>query len=202
MKKILKTIVYGLLSKFIIRRGYESSVYITFDDGPHPENTPKIIDALEKYNVKATFFMTGCEMKKHPEIVKMVADKGHTIGYHSYTHTSYKKLSIIKIINELALGRSMAKKIGFKLRLFRPPYGDLRVISSLYLIMKGWRIVMWSLDSRDSFDLKDRVLENIDPGEVVGGDIILFHDDYEMTIEILPVILEKYFKNNIKCSPL
>ncbi|HED36281.1 MAG TPA: polysaccharide deacetylase family protein [Gammaproteobacteria bacterium] len=202
MNKILKTITYSLLSRFIIKRGNKSSVYITFDDGPHPDNTPKIIELLKNFNVKATFFMTGSEMEKYPEVVKMVATSGHTIGYHSYTHASYKKMSILKIINELSSGRSIARKSGVSLRLFRPPYGDLKVISFLYLIITGWRVVMWSLDSRDSFDSKDKVLETIDPKKIIGGDILLFHDDYEMTLEILPVILKKYSKNNIRCSPL
>ncbi len=202
MKKTFKKIVYSLLSKFIIKHGKKSAIYITFDDGPHPDNTPKIIDLLEKYNVKATFFMTGSEMKKHPEVVKMVAENGHTIGYHSYTHISYKKLPIKEIIKELSLGRSIAKESGVQLTLFRPPYGDLRVISFIYLILTGWRVVMWSLDSRDSFDVREKIIDTTDVSRVVDGDILLFHDDYEMTIEILPVILEKYAKNNLRCIAL
>lgn len=202
MKKIIKKIIYSILSKYITNKGKKGAIYLTFDDGPHPENTLKILETLEKFDVKATFFMTGSEMEKYPEVVKSVVKKGHSIGYHSYSHISYKKLPLAEIRKELSIAQSLAKKANIKINLFRPPYGDLTPVSFFYLMLTGWKTIMWSLDSRDSFDSRDRVLETVDVNKVSEGDILLFHDDYQMTLEILPEVLEKYSANNVSCREL
>lgn len=202
MKKLIKSIIYFFLSGFIINRGKQGAVYITFDDGPHPENTQKLLAILKKTDAKATFFMTGSEMEKYPEIVEDVAFQGHSIGYHSYSHKSFKKNSIKAIINELSIARALSKKAGTNINLFRPPYGDLTALSFLYLMLTGWKTIMWSLDSRDSFDTKDEVIKTVDVDMLTDGDILLFHDDYGMTVELLPEVLQKYKDNNIQCKAL
>ncbi len=189
MKSLIKTVIFKVLSRFIIRYGNGGSIYITFDDGPHPENTVLILDILKKQNVNATFFMSGSEIKKYPDIVKKVYSAGHTVGYHSFSHHSYKKISIFSVIKELSAGRSLAQKLGIKLNLFRPPYGDLTILSFFYLLLTGWKVVMWSLDSRDSFDSKEKVIELVDVEKFSDGEILLFHDDYILTAEILHDIL-------------
>ncbi len=202
MKEIIKNIVFKIFSRFILKRGNKSSIYITFDDGPHPENTPVILSILKEYSVKATFFMTGKEMEKYPDVVKSVFADGHSIGYHSYSHRSYKKISIFTAINELTLGRSLANDLGIKLTLFRPPYGDLTPLAFTYLSLTGWKTIMWSLDSRDSFDGKEKVLELIDAKNIKGGEILLFHDDYTLTTGLLPEILEMYKNKQLHCDAL
>ncbi|VAW65936.1 hypothetical protein MNBD_GAMMA09-230 [hydrothermal vent metagenome] len=202
MKSLLKIIIFKVLSRFIIKYGNSGSVYITFDDGPHPENTVLILDILKKQNIYATFFMSGSEIKKYPDIVKMVHSEGHTVGYHSFSHHSFKKISIFSVIKELSAGRSLAKKLGIKFNLFRPPYGDLTILSFLYLLLSGWKVVMWSLDSRDSFDSKEKVIELVDVEKLSDGEILLFHDDYILTAEILPDILKKYQAKGIRCKAL
>jgi len=202
MNDFLKNLIYSTLPDHIINRGKKGAIYITFDDGPHPENTPKILNILEKTNAKATFFMTGSEMERFPEIVKSVVDQGHSIGYHSYSHSSYKKISLKTIRDELSIGKVLASKAGININLFRPAYGDLTVLSFLYLILTGWKIVMWSLDSRDSFDTKDQVIKTVDISKLADGDILLFHDDYQLTLDILPEIMENFHRNNIQCKGL
>jgi len=202
MKNLVKHILYRLLSPVLFMRGRKGSIYITFDDGPHPENTPKIIDILDKYNVKATFFVTGSEMESYPDIIRSLIDNGHTIGYHSYSHKSYKQLKLYEIIKDLSYGQKLAEKFNYNFRFFRPPYGDLTIFSLIYLVLSGWKVVMWSLDSRDSFSNSEQVIDNVEIAKISDGDILLFHDDYDMTVELLPKILDDYNKHNLSLKSL
>ena len=200
MKAIFKEIIYFILSPFIKRRGDTNYIYITFDDGPHPSNTPKLIDILFKHNVRCTFFMQGKEMEKHPDIVKDVINRGHTIGYHSYYHISLKQLSFSETLGELNYLKKLSKKFNYKIKSYRPPYGDLTVTLIVWAIFNRVKIIMWSKDSRDSFDMKDEVISNVSSNNITGGEILLFHDDYRNTTDILDEILKEYSENNIKCS--
>ncbi len=202
MKDILKNIVYFIFQNHLIRFGNKASIYLTFDDGPHKENTPMILDILDKKGVKATFFMTGVEMEKHIDIVKDIAARGHQLGYHSYTHMSMKHLKLNDFIIEMKKVDAICKEINCNIRLFRPPYGDLSFLCVIWLIFNDWKIVMWSLDSRDSFDDKHQVLRNVSPERLRPGEILLFHDDYILTIEILPEILSRLNDSHLSCAKL
>lgn len=202
MKSLIKNIVYFLFSPFLIRLGEKDAIYITFDDGPHPNKTENILATLKKNNAKATFFMIGEEMMKSPEIVDLIIKDGHSIGYHSYSHDSLKTISLNKAIEDLKKADDIAKKFNINIKLYRPPYGDLTLLSFLYLIISGWKVVMWSLDSRDSFDSSEEVLANVSPNNVSLGEILLFHDDYELTANILPDVLQRFNEKNIKCKAL
>lgn len=199
MKNLLKKAVYYIFSSFLIRIGKQGYIYITFDDGPHPENTPKILDVLDKYDSKATFFMLGHEMEKYPEIVKDVISRGHTLGYHSYDHSSMKAISASAIFQDLNYAKVLSKKFNYNIKIYRPPYGDLSIAGIIWIIFNNWKIIMWSKDSRDSFDSKDDVVANVSTNKLSGGEILLFHDDYTNTAEILNDILKSYSEKNMNC---
>lgn len=200
MKNFLKWLIYSTFKSVFKRSGDSDSIYITFDDGPHPENTPLIIDILEKHHTKVTFFMTGIEMEKYPKIVDEVIKAGHQIGYHSYNHTSLKTLTLKLLVHDLKKGQEIAARHGFLMSLYRPPFGDLTIFSFFYLIFSGWKIIMWSKDSRDSYDSPELIKHTVSAKTIKGGEILLFHDDYKKTVNILNDILIGYQKKNIKCS--
>lgn len=202
MKYTIKSIIYFLFSAFIIRDKKDNNIYISFDDGPHPVNTLKIIKELSKTNAKATFFMVGEEMEKYPDVVHEVINNGHTVGYHSYDHKSLKKISFKMLRCDLIKANILVEKFGIKSKLYRPPYGDLTVVSFVWLILNNWKIIMWSVDSGDSFYGEDKVKMNVHPKNIIKGDILLFHDDYNKTVEILPEILKEFNTSQLNCSAL
>ena len=202
MKSFLKNIIFFFLPFIIIRRSKRTGVYITFDDGPHPENTLKIVKILKEKNAQATFFMVGDGMEKHPDVVNAVLKAGHAIGYHSYDHHSLKNINYNYIKRDFIKLKQLQNKFNFKFKLYRPPYGDLTVLSSLIIFIKRLKIVLWSVDSMDSFEEKEKVISNVNNPNVSAGDILLFHDDYDLTVEILPDVLDNLCNNGLICKRL
>lgn len=202
MKKILKYIIYNIFSVFIFQYGNKKNIYITFDDGPHPDNTLNIINILRKENIKATFFMVGNEMEKHPEVVNAVVNDGHRIGYHSYSHESLKQVTFKEFLKDLNKTRLLEEKFKIKFKYYRPPYGDLSLLTTMWLIFNRWKIAMWSLDSMDSFKDKKDVIKLVSPENINDGEILLFHDDYKLTVDVLPVILERIKNKGFQCEKL
>jgi peptidoglycan/xylan/chitin deacetylase (PgdA/CDA1 family) len=146
-------------------------VYLTFDDGPIPEITSWVLNLLNKYDVKATFFMVGENVCKYPEIYQMVVNCGHRIGNHTYNHirgSGYLSKNYLANIEK-------ANKL-LKIGLFRPPYGFMRRVQ--YLMLKNqYKIVMWDLVTRDYSNKlhPQQVLQNVKK-YVRNGSIITFHD--------------------------
>lgn len=153
-------------------------VALTFDDGPHPVYTPQILDILDRYQAKATFFMIGNRMEKYPEIVKEVSARGHLIANHTYTHPSNLRAeSQENIKQEVArCQQTMERLSGQDTYLFRPPRGILNREIIEMLHKHGYTVVLWSI-SADHHDaptpemMAARVIKHIHPGE-----IILVHD--------------------------
>lgn len=163
----------------------EKKVYLTFDDGPIPEATPFVLDELRKRGIKATFFMVGDNVRKHPEVFEMVKADGHAIGNHSYNHMGgarhhYKTyLANINKAHEL-----------LNTKLFRPPHGWMRP-SQYARLSNKYRIVMWDLVTRDyskRLSAED-VVDNV-KRLVRNGSIITFHDSLR-SIEKLKTALPK-----------
>lgn len=146
-------------------------LYLTFDDGPIPGVTPWVLDILDLYKVKATFFCVGENVEKYPEIYKDILKRGHRTGNHTYNHKR-------GFLNDTkAYISNIDKAAGFiESDLFRPPHGDLR-ISQLKILRKKYEIVQWDVISRDyNRDLpKEKVLEIV-LKYTRNGSIIVFHD--------------------------
>ncbi len=165
-------------------------IAITFDDGPHP-NTLKVLEVLEKFQVKAGFFCIGNRIQKHQEIFKKIAQAGHTIGNHSYSHDymlpffSEKKL-VADILQAESLITGLA---GYSNKIFRPPFGVTnptvaRVVARTGLLAIGWNLRSFDTIAGKREKLIGRILRKIKPGTV-----LLLHDDREGTAEILETIL-------------
>lgn len=150
---------------------HEKAVYLTFDDGPIPEATPFILDTLDHFQIKATFFMVGDNVRKYPEVFRMVVERGHRIGNHTYNHIGgFKYLSKNYLANT-----DKANKM-LQTDLFRPPHGWMRWIQYLVLSRK-YRIVMWDLVTRDysKWLTAEDVFRNVRK-YARNGSIITFHD--------------------------
>ncbi|RYD57055.1 MAG: polysaccharide deacetylase family protein [Sphingobacteriales bacterium] len=171
----------------------EPTVYITFDDGPHPIATRYALDMMEQYHAKATFFCIGKNVVAHPELYSELLAKGHTTGNHTYNHLNGWKSKTKTYLENIHQASSHINS-----RIFRPPYGKIRRGQASRLLKASWKIYMWDVLSGD-FDRNitgqqcaENVLKNIQPGS-----IIVFHDSekaWERMSYALPQVLA-YCKN-------
>ena len=149
----------------------EKAVYLTFDDGPIPVITPWVVDLLGKYNIKATFFMVGDNVRKYPQEFKNVVDNGHKVGNHTFNHLKGVFTDTVKYLGNVDKADALIKS-----DLFRPPHGLLnhRLYNELN---KRHKIVMWDLVTRDySYRMTgEDVLANVKK-YTRNGSIITFHD--------------------------
>lgn len=149
----------------------EKAVYLTFDDGPIPDITPWVLDLLDTYNIKATFFMVGDNVRKHPEEFRMVVDRGHRIGNHTFNH-----IRGFEYLSNNYLGNTDKANELLQTDLFRPPHGHMRW-AQYYTLKKYYKIIMWDVVTRDYSKKKNgRQVLNIVKKYVRNGSIITFHD--------------------------
>lgn len=178
----------------------EKILYLTFDDGPTPEVTSKVLDLLDEYQAKATFFCIGANVQKYPELYQRIIAEGHRIGNHTHTHPNSWKTTYNTYIKDVEdAGRVIVSD------LFRPPYGKLTPLT-LFTLRKRYRIIMWDVISGD-FDEKvsaaqveHNVIEN-----AVNGSVIVFHDSIKAAprmLKVLPEILKYYKKNGVSFQSL
>jgi peptidoglycan/xylan/chitin deacetylase (PgdA/CDA1 family) len=162
---------------------------LTFDDGPNPAITPKLLDLLDRFNAKATFFLIGRYVRETPELVREIAARGHLIGNHTETHPNLFKLSQKSIRVELRLCHdAIASALGRPPQWFRPPYGFRNPWVVPAARELGYRTVMWSLLPGDWKEkptewlisrmqpIADRAQRNVPSGSGTSGDVLCLHD--------------------------
>ena len=186
----------------IFRQG--KAVYLTFDDGPIPEVTPQVLAILAKYKVKATFFMVGENIDKHPEVFAQVVAAGHSIGNHTYNHLKGWKYSIREYLANVAKWEQAFANHHSPItndqspltnhHLFRPPYGKAWWWQRRALAKKGYSLIFWDILTRD-YDASvtsEQMLTQI-KRETRPGSIINFHDSLksnERMLAVLPKVIE------------
>ncbi len=155
----------------------EKIIALTFDDGPHPKYTDEILDVLGKYNVKATFFVIGKNAESYPKKLKRIADEGHEIGNHTYSHVTAGKSSKESFSLELEKTHGIIKKItGKDTVLFRPPTGYCNTTAVKVAAEMNYKIIVWTVDTKDWMHTgRDSIVKNV-KSYATGGCIILFHD--------------------------
>ena len=168
----------------IVRRGTiyrvpseQKIVALTFDDGPSPDWTPKILDALKEENIKATFFMLGKHVEEYPGVAARVAAEGHEIGNHTYDHHVlfyYKPEELDKEIR--GAQAAIYKATGVATKYFRPPKAWLTKNEKKQIREMGYKTILWSLNSKDWVTFHDKQITSYILSNVQPGDIILFHD--------------------------
>ncbi|HEY2421452.1 MAG TPA: polysaccharide deacetylase family protein [Neobacillus sp.] len=187
----------------------EKLVAITFDDGPHPVFTPKILDILAKYDAKATFFVAGNKGIRFPDILKREVKEGHEIANHTFHHIYNKNITSAKLTSELVETDKIIQKFtGFKPTLYRPVGGHYNDLIIHTAIKNGKAVILWSWnqDPRDWKNPPARQICNYVTKGVKPGNIILFHDwhgsEYTktcQTVNALETILDFLAKNGYKC---
>lgn len=169
-----------------------NQVAITFDDGPHPTLTPRLLDILRDRGIRATFYIVGKNVAAHPEIVQRMIADGHEIGNHSYTHPSFLKLSPGGLAEEVkSTNAAIAAAVPQKPTTIRPPYGAINASITKRLNEEfGLTVVMWSVDPQDwKYRNAARVSSHI-VQNTVPGSIILAHDIHPSTIDAMPSALD------------
>lgn len=186
----------GALFRLPSISGDQRRVFLTFDDGPIPEATPWVLDILDRYDVKATFFMVGQNVERHPYLLEEVKKRGHAVGNHTLHHVQGAKVSTLRYLRDSAEG---AKLTGAT--LFRPPHGWLRP-AQLAALKKHYTVVMYDLVTRDySSRLTAKDVVNNVKLLTRDGSIIVFHDSLKSMPRIttaLPESLEWLKENGYK----
>jgi len=163
-------------------------IALTFDDGPHPVHTPKLLNTLKSHNVKATFYVTGQNASRYPSIIRRIVNEGHEIGNHTYTHPNLTKLSDAAVRSQLDKSVSaIVSAAGVKPRTFRPPYGALTSrqrswINSQY----GYPIIFWSVDPKDWKDRNSSLVTSRLLNGTKKGGILLLHDIHATSVQAVP----------------
>lgn len=180
-RKLLNVVMRNVLGTITHVATQNAVAALTFDDGPHPEFTPRLLDILGKHRAQATFFMVGEAAQRYPELVRQVAQAGHAIGNHSWDHPSFP---LITGHERRAQIRACAKAIApYGQRIFRPPYGDQTVASRLDALLLGYRVVTWNVLAEDWLDHDADWMVSMLVNHVRHGSVILFHDSLHHTIE-------------------
>jgi peptidoglycan/xylan/chitin deacetylase (PgdA/CDA1 family) len=191
---------YHLPALHCNKKVHNKLVAITFDDGPHPSFTPKVLELLQKYNAKASFFCVGHQVHQFGEIVNKIVANGHTVGNHTYSHSNkFGFFGTQKVILELQRTNMAIKETtGLDPKFYRPAFGVTnpsigRAVKKLQLNTIGWNIRSLDTTKRS----KKTVLERI-TNKIKKGDIILLHDSSDKTVEVLEQLLLFLQRNEIQ----
>ncbi|MDR2470070.1 MAG: polysaccharide deacetylase family protein [Tannerella sp.] len=171
-----------------LRPEAEKCVYLTFDDGPVPEVTPWVLDVLDTFRIKATFFCVGDNVRKHPEIFLSMLERGHRVGNHTYNHLQGIRCRSAKYVANVEQAAEWIES-----DLFRPPHGHMR-LPQLWRLKKKYRIIMWDVVTRDySPHMTSQGVFNAVRKYTRNGSILVFHDSLkavERLREALPRSIE------------
>lgn len=185
-KRVIKSI-FQALYPYGVFCADKRAVYLTFDDGPIPEVTPRVLAILAKYKVKATFFMVGENIDKHPEVYEQVVQAGHSIGNHSYNHLKGWRTSFRDYMENV-------NKWPKKTTLFRPPYGKATLRQRIALHKMGYTLIYWDILTRDyDASVTPEQMLRLIQRDTRPGSIINFHDSLksnERMLTVLPQAIE------------
>jgi len=166
---------------------------LTFDDGPHPANTPRLLDMLRSFNVKATFFVTGDNARRYPDILRRMVAEGHEIGNHTMTHVKLTTISPSQVREEIiATQQAVKSATGLYPRSFRPPYGATNDQLKNWIKGEfGLPSIMWSVDPEDWKKpgvgvVTSRLVNGANP-----GGILLLHDIHSTSVDAVPATLDQ-----------
>ena len=176
------------------------AVCLTFDDGPHPEYTPRLLQLLSELGVPATFFLVGQEAERFPGIVRQIAEAGHVVGNHTFEHRDARLISLESFLAEVDRAKTLLRELsGQEVDLFRPPHGRLTIPKLLGLWRAGHRVVLWNVDSRDYSEpgpaqIRDKLADR----PLRAGDLLLFHDNRPHCLAVLPDLIQETRARGLK----
>ena len=193
--------VPALRPLFGVRDRIADGVALTFDDGPHPEGTPAVLECLAAASVQATFFLVGAQVERRPQLAARIEAAGHDIGLHCQEHRSLLRLGPRQTRADLLrAAAAIEAATGARVRLYRPPYGVLNAAALATARREGWETWLWRREGRDwqaratAESIADRLLRRIRP-----GDVLLLHDadhysargSWQRTAAALPLVLHR-----------
>ncbi|MBC7973472.1 MAG: polysaccharide deacetylase family protein [Myxococcales bacterium] len=198
VRALFKNAVYDAFPGVLRRAPVKSRrVALTFDDGPD-HLTERYLDVLDELGVPATFFLIGQRAADYPDLVRAYLRRGHQIAGHGFDHARFTKLNRRALLaqcaqTDAALGGQLSGK-----SWVRPPHGSVNAPSLINLVTTGYTVAMWSIDSHD--------YETQDPAEVArhcahtaGGDVLLFHEGQQWTLDALPRIVAQIHAAGLEC---
>jgi peptidoglycan/xylan/chitin deacetylase (PgdA/CDA1 family) len=176
---------------FVWRLSSGTASALTFDDGPHPLHTPQVLEILGRHGVKASFFLVGEYALRSPELVRRIAQEGHCVASHTFSHRELPSLSRDEMLRELTDCKEVLRQLtGADTRLIRPPRGRLDVRSLVRLKRWDYRVVHWSKTYSDYLkDGSSALLARMRERGLEARDIALFHDTNPYTVEALEQML-------------
>lgn len=150
---------------------------LTFDDGPDPELTPRILELLDRYDAKATFMVMGYNALQHVDVLRDIVAAGHDVGSHGWSHLNLARSTVAQTRHEIGFGsRIVEQRIGSPIRFFRPPHGRLTEAAQRLIALEGHDILLWSLSrGKLSWQSPDQIASHV-LGRIAPGDIVLLHD--------------------------
>jgi peptidoglycan/xylan/chitin deacetylase (PgdA/CDA1 family) len=171
-----------------------NAIALTFNDGPHAKNTPRLLDILKERGVKATFFLIGQNVAANPQIVKRMTDEGHEVGNATWSHKGLKNLDEARLTEELQKAHdAILAASGAAPRIYRPPFGSINARQQAIVTKHfGYPAILWEVDTRDwqaprtAAKVHDRILK-----ETHAGSIILCHDAQPATVDAMPATLDE-----------
>lgn len=180
----------------------DMKIALSFDDGPHPKLTPKILDILDKYDIKATFFVIGINARYYPEALKETVRRGHEIANHTFTHPSLSHTDENSLISEICqCQKEIYGLTGVSTSLFRPPEGFIKGSVETAVSALDYKVILWDIDTRDwAHTPSDAIYRNV-VGNIKSGDIILMHDfigHNSPTPEALEMFIPELLKRGYK----
>jgi len=167
------------------------TVCLTFDDGPHPDHTPRLLDVLKLHQVPATFFVVGARVAAYPAVVRRIVDEGHSVGHHSFYHGDPARTSARDLLDEVRRTDDvLTAVVGRCPTFFRPPHGKLTIGKTWRLWRAGQSIVLWNVDPKDWSCADARELHSRMKGRSLqGGDVLLLHDSHPHGAALVPELV-------------
>lgn len=190
LRQLLKSIFTAALPKSLLlthgprRASGPIEIALTFDDGPHPEHTPQLLDVLAEVGARGTFFVVGERAEQHPDLIRRIANEGHELGNHTWSHSEPSQTSTTQFLDEVAQTRRLLQDLtGHDCRLTRPPKGSLTIGKTLGLWRQQQTVTLWNIDPKD-FVMPDRTAMSqwLDRYQPQAGDIVLLHDNHSQAV--------------------
>jgi peptidoglycan/xylan/chitin deacetylase (PgdA/CDA1 family) len=189
-------------------RAETDEILLTFDDGPHPEGTPAVLDVLRRFGARAIFFVVGSRIARAPHMLNAILEHGHVLGNHSFAHSLEEEPGVRQYVRDLRECQNVIERgTGVRPRVYRPPLGRLSVAGLVAPRVLGLRSVLWSVDSRDwrMRSASDRAalahgLRSALSGPVL-REIVLFHDERTLTAELLEDVLPDLVARGVNLRP-
>ena len=184
-----------------ITHPHTTNVFLTFDDGPSPKLTPKVLDLLAAHGAKATFFVCGRQVALYPQLAARIRQEGHALANHTYTHPYLTNVTVTAALEEVDHCQQLIAPLGAA-KIFRPPHGLLSARLLTALVRRGYQIAFWSQDSGDWGNGSETELAARLVQQVHGGDVIILHDDQPNSIRVLELFFAGTATNHFHFAPL